>query len=158
MRGPQRILLLRHGNAEPDVRPDAARPLTVYGRSEISRLVTARGNDLASVSEVWVSPLVRARQSAEVVAPALRESVTWRVDVELLKPTGRVRLLLEMLESVQAECLLLVTHQPLVGTLLDELCGFEVGRYRLGTGSCASVSLPYGIGPGLGELDWLEHP
>lgn len=158
MSGPRQILLLRHGNAEPNVRPDAARPLTAYGQAEIHRLVAGRQAELAAVTELWVSPLVRARQTAELLTPALSDAVQWRMDMDLLKPSARVRLLLETLELVSTPCLLLVTHQPLVGTLLDELCGFEVGRYRLGTGSCASVSLPYGIGPGLGDLDWVEHP
>ena len=51
----------------------------------------------------------------------------------------------------------LVSHQPLVGTLIDDLGGFECGRYRMGTAALASLSCDP-MAALCCTLDWLIHP
>ena len=63
-----RLYVIRHAHAI-DLSPDAARPLSDEGREQARQLgerLKARGDFL--VSEFWHSPLVRARETAEIVA------------------------------------------------------------------------------------------
>ena len=76
-----------------------------------------------------------------------------------LVPTADPRKLATWLErACQAEGLksiLLVSHQPLLGSLLAWLCGVEVGRYGMATGSLAAVDTQV-IAGGCAHLRWLQ--
>jgi phosphohistidine phosphatase len=63
--------LIRHADAV-DSRPDHARPLSAHGRAQIGALAKfLRRSGAFSPEELWHSPLVRARESAELLAQAL---------------------------------------------------------------------------------------
>src|SRR5262245_29314051 len=88
MAGPYQLLLIRHGVAEergPAWPDDAKRPLTEEGIERLQK--SARGLERL---DVWIdiiltSPLVRARQTADIVASAFdpRPSI---ITVESLAP------------------------------------------------------------------------
>lgn len=153
------LFLLRHGCAEPSATRDRDRKLTAEGREELQRVMTAAGADLSGITLVMASPYVRAQQSCDVAMtflPQLAERD--RHIADFLTPGSNPQRAIEWLGSQPLDSvILLVTHQPLVGTLLDELCGFEAGRYRMGTGALAYVQLPL-VGRGQANLHWLKHP
>ena len=66
-----RLYLVRHGEARPDAE-DAARPLTDRGRQVIERLGRAAAGRGVEVAEIRHSGLLRARQTAEILALHLR--------------------------------------------------------------------------------------
>ena len=66
-----RVTLIRHGEAGDDAPDDESRALTVRGRSDtrrVGRVLARRG---IRFSLIVSSPLVRAVQTAEIVAAAL---------------------------------------------------------------------------------------
>jgi phosphohistidine phosphatase len=67
------IFLLRHGQAEPQKTTDDARELTKKGEADVYKAVLLSLNDLKGLQQIWVSPLVRAQQTANIVAKVLRE-------------------------------------------------------------------------------------
>lgn len=151
--------MLRHGCAEPSASRDRDRRLTAEGREELHRVLAASRDQLAGVSRVLVSPYLRAQQSCDLAMSYLTHlAPEQRQTVDFLTPGSNPQTVFDWLaRQTQDLQVLLVTHQPLVGTLLDELCGFETGRYRMGTAALAAVRLDV-PGRGLGELLWLKHP
>lgn len=149
------IFILRHGQAEAQITSDEARQLTAKGRADCARVLAARAEDLSVITQIWASPLVRAQQTAEIAAgyfPALRVQTT-----ALLIPEASPRALLDWLQSTAAtESILLVSHQPLVGKLLDTLCGKADGYHPMGTSSLAAVDTEL-VASGLGRLRWLDQ-
>ena len=153
-----KIYILRHGQAEAQISTDHARQLTIKGRSDTEVIMAARTAVLNDVAQVWASPFVRAQQTAGIAIthfPALNIQTT-----ELLIPEANPKMLMDWLGSNagvnEHQAILLVSHQPLVGTLLNCLCGKPEDYYPMGTSSLAAVDLPV-IAAGMGELLWLDH-
>lgn len=153
------LFLLRHGCAEPSASRDRDRRLTAEGRDELQRVLTASGDSLAAITKVMASPYVRAQQSCDVAMTFLNETAAQdRHTVDFLTPGSNPQRAMDWLAEQPSEAaVLLVTHQPLVGTLLDELCGFEAGRYRMGTAALAYLRLSL-VGRGQADLVWLKQP
>lgn len=152
------LFLLRHGNAESSAATDRDRRLSAEGREELHSVLTRCRHELASVERVLVSPYVRAQQTYEIARQYLPQiSAAQQETVGFLKPSGNPRAVIEWAHEAADKSVLLVTHQPLVGTLLDELCGFEPGLYRMGTAALAAIRADV-VARGLGELLWLKQP
>jgi phosphohistidine phosphatase len=147
-----RLLFLRHGIAEDagPGRPDLARALTAEGRELMIAAAAGMRSLAVQPDAILTSPLVRARQTAEIVAEALGLQDRLREDDRL--PGCELGDLQDIVaEHPNAEQLLLVGHQPDMSVLIGTLIGN--GRVRMGKGSLACVE---GIaGSGGGELRWL---
>lgn len=153
------IFILRHGQAEAQITTDDARRLTDKGRNDTARIVQARIADMP-LAQIWASPLVRAQQTAEIAAsyfPRLKIQTT-----DLLVPEANPRALMNWLQELNAQIdgsdqsVLLVSHQPLVGALVNLLCGKPGDYYPMGTSSLAAIHAQV-IAAGLGDLLWLDH-
>lgn len=65
------LYLIRHAEAA-DLIPDHARPLTEHGRTQVRALAKFLRNPKAfAPQEIWHSPLLRARQTAELLVAEL---------------------------------------------------------------------------------------
>jgi phosphohistidine phosphatase len=109
------LWILRHGEAQNRARTDAERELTDNGREEVlSSAAHLLGRPLR-----WIiaSPYVRAQQTAELVRQALGFSDSI-VTVPWLTPDSDPRNVLDNLDLYAGDEVLLVSHQPLVGTLI----------------------------------------
>jgi len=111
-----KLWILRHGEAEGHARTDAERNLTEHGRAEVLRSAAQLiGQPL---SAIIASPYVRAQQTAHLVREALGFEPQIRT-VPWLTPEGNPQLVLQNLDS--DDSVLLVSHQPLVGSLISFL-------------------------------------
>lgn len=151
-----KLFILRHGQAEPQKTTDEVRELTDKGREDTKRVVSARITDMQSITEIWASPLVRAQQTAHIAAsyfPALKIQTS-----ELIIPESNLSVAMDWLQSINQQnlAILLVSHQPFVGELVNKLCGKPAGFYPLGTSSLAVIQAPV-IAADMGELLWLDH-
>lgn len=149
-----RLWLLRHGEAEPRARTDAARNLTEGGRRDVRRSATfLRGKPLQTI---LVSPFHRAQQTAEEVRKALGfggkfETVDW------LTPEADLAEALRELDLRDEDDLLLVTHQPFVGSLAGWLVnGDHAEPVPMATASLAELEGD-AIAGGLMRLVSLRH-
>lgn len=150
------IYILRHGQAEPQQTSDEARELTEKGRLDTARVISARLAELHSVREIWASPLVRAQQTAHIAASYFPQLNVLTSD--LIIPEGDLFKVMEWLQSSGRvnPSILLVSHQPLVGELVNKLCGKPAGYYAMDTSSLAAIRAPV-VATGMGELMWLDH-
>src|SRR5438046_7785006 len=90
MAGPYELYLVRHGLAQErgDMWPDdSKRPLTEEGMSGMQKATRGLARLGVSLDVVLTSPLVRARQTAEIVAGGLDPRPPL-VNVESLAPDG----------------------------------------------------------------------
>lgn len=151
-----KLLLLRHGEAEPEAASDSARALSIIGRNEVKTMAEKNSAALKAVDHIFVSPYLRAQQTADIVETQIQAS---RSDTDLLIPGASVNLLIDFLykQSESYQCVLLVAHNPLLEALLDALGGFEYGSYRMRTASLAQFECDI-LARDCCSLDWLHHP
>ena len=148
------LLILRHGQAEPMFGDDAARQLTERGRAQVAGICARRADELAQVRTIWASPFVRTQQTAQIVAEHLQLPFTTQ---PLLIGDTDPQAVLDALQGADAADfpLLLVSHQPLVGSLVNGLCG-SGSEHPLGTSSLACLNAEVWAN-GCAELVWLQH-
>ncbi len=163
------LYLMRHGIAVEGLsgprRTDESRPLSEEGIHEMGR--AGRGLAAAGIGfdRIFSSPLVRARQTAELVAagagsaPGPGAPVPGVEELEALAPglvpAELMKLLSRRLGS-EASRVLLVGHQPDMGLLAAWLLDLSGGHsLPFATGSIARVDID-GLPPSrAGRLVWL---
>jgi phosphohistidine phosphatase len=150
------IYLLRHADAgDPAAwgRPDAERPLSAKGTRQAERL----GKFLAGIGfrpdAIVSSPKVRARQTADIVAAALRVSVA--LDDRLAEGFDLADLR-AMIAKSESSRTVLVGHDPDFSGLLAELLGTHA--VPLPKGALARVDLDAPPARNGGTLRWLIPP
>ncbi|WP_339898595.1 phosphohistidine phosphatase SixA [uncultured Gilvimarinus sp.] len=151
-----RLFILRHGRAEPYQAMDASRALVPTGRDDVRLVVERQRDKMPALTDVWVSPYVRARQSAEIARAALELPESCEHITDLIVPEARIDTLIAELYRSGLESVLLVSHQPLVSTLLDTLCGASEAHH-MKTASLAALELDV-VAADMGRLLWIEHP
>ena len=150
------LILIRHGIAEERTPEgdDFYRKLTEEGVEEltaflpdIAPLLTESGN-----LKIWTSPLVRARQTAELVAEATA--------VEVIQPqefleTGDSAAFMEALKQEDDGFnLALVGHEPYMSIWTKELIGAAIPFKK---GAVAFFTVDMTAEP-IGNLEWLLAP
>ncbi|MBX2857426.1 MAG: phosphohistidine phosphatase SixA [Cellvibrionaceae bacterium] len=154
------LFLLRHGNAETHAERDCDRSLSALGRAELNS-VFEQGvcAELAMLQAVFVSPYLRAQQTYAQVSSYL--ACNNKHDTQLLVPTGNPYQVVDLLYSQAVEqslgSLLLISHQPLLGTVLNLVCGLEPGSHHMGTSCLAAIDMEI-PGVSMGQLRWLKLP
>lgn len=112
------IVILRHGEAEPFEMRDEQRALTDYGRSRARQQAELLSDSGFVPTEIVHSPYVRTTQTAEICQTVF-QAPEMRSDHGLLHSAHpeQVPFILE-----GATTILLVSHMPLVGRLIQYLC------------------------------------
>lgn len=117
------LYLFRHGIAGPAAvgKADATRTLTPEGIDQLKRQAQAFERAGIRVDRLYASPLVRARQTAALLAPAL--GVAAETDT-LLRPGCILDDVAELLaRDPRADRVMLVGHQPYLGHFVHTLTG-----------------------------------
>ena len=157
MPGPYELYLIRHGVAEErgDAWPDdAKRPLTDQGISRMRKAARGLARLGVSVDVVLSSPLVRARQTAEIVAGALAPRPSL-VNVDSLAPDGSYAALVADLEKyVRKTRVAIVGHEPAIGELAARLIGSRHG-IEFKKGAVCRIDIDDLPPAGPGDLRWL---
>ncbi|HVR04107.1 MAG TPA: phosphohistidine phosphatase SixA [Polyangia bacterium] len=151
-----RVTLIRHGEAGDDAPRDEARSLTLRGRASVTRVGRAlrrRGGDFTLIVS---SPLVRAVQTAEIVAAAVGYGGRLVVS-EALEPEARVSRTVAWLATLEGEdSVALCAHEPILSSLAGAL--LRLDRFpALRKAEALRLRLPDGPGHP-GELRWRIDP
>jgi len=158
------IYLLRHGLAvdpgTPGFAKDANRPLIPKGERRLWQVAEAMQALGLSFDLILSSPYVRARQTAEIVAEALRARKSLETSADLA-PGGSMKGLLEFLTRLKPRPnnVLLVGHEPYLSGLISLLvCGEEILSVEMKKGGLAKLSAE-SLEPGrCATLEWLLTP
>ncbi len=147
---PWRLVLLRHGDAERGVAErDELRRLTARGREQAA----ATGRQLlsalpGSALRIVSSPYLRARETAEIIAAVLQAG-----EVQVLTGITPDDNPVRAVQAIKAggspvATLVVVTHMPLIGVLLDLLIDGDTRQQR-SVGTAAGALLEGEPAPGM---------
>ena len=160
MPGPYEIYLIRHGVAEerseawPD---DGKRPLTEEGEQRMRKSARGLARMGVSLDVVLTSPLVRARQTAELVAAAF-DPRPHLVTAESLAPGGSYQAVIADLEKhTKKISIALVGHEPGIGELAARLAGSR-HPFEFKKGAVCRIDLDALPPTGPGTLRWFLTP
>lgn len=114
-----KLYLLRHAEAE-NRSSDFERQLTPKGIEDIKLLADFfKSRKNLKIANVWHSPLVRAKETAEVFCEAMDISPKMK-ETDLITPGGSAHKLVETLQN-ENENTLLVSHNPFLESLMSYL-------------------------------------
>lgn len=118
----KRLYILRHGEATAqNYHNDAGRPLTENGIVQAQASGVYFREQQEALKDIFVSPYVRAQQTAEhfIEASGLTSASVQTND--LITPSGKPIEVALWLSQLKSESVLLVTHQPFAQQLLELL-------------------------------------
>lgn len=131
-----KLYVLRHGQAAMQAGSDFERPLTAQGREQVALQAEKFAGAWSALSRIYVSPLVRAQQTAAVVEQTLSVSSSGFSTVDWLRPETALAKVYDQLLSCTGD-VLLISHQPLVSTLSAGLAGRSPWQLGMDTASVA---------------------
>jgi len=152
------VYFLRHGLAEDREtwkEADALRPLTDKGKMQMGLTAEMISALVPDLDAIITSPLVRAKQTALIVAKKLDMEESLIEEARLSPGFGPEELVEIIKERSGAEGLILVGHEPDFSLVVSQLIGG--GRLVFKKGGLARVDL-YALDPPQGELVWLIPP
>ncbi|MFQ5798155.1 MAG: phosphohistidine phosphatase SixA [Bacteroidota bacterium] len=157
------LYILRHGIATDQegmyVGNDRERPLTPKGMKKMKKECRGMRALQLEFDLILTSPLVRARQTAEVVAKAF-DAQDKLEDCAHLASGGDHDLLVKQLQSYPEDYrILLVGHEPDLGTFIASIAfGNEHASLKLRKGGLCKVVLDNENQAFRGTLEWLLTP
>jgi phosphohistidine phosphatase len=158
-----KLLVIRHGPAEDpesweaEGRDDRLRPLTPEGKKEVRRAVQGLATLVRTIDVLASSPLVRAVQTADVIAAEYGTKIT---TVDVLTPESDPDKAVQWLKQQPVDATIaMVGHEPhqsmFVGYLLT---GTPASVIELKKAGACLLELENPIKPGRGALQWLLAP
>ena len=160
MPGGYELYLIRHGVAEErgDAWPDdSKRPLSEDGMDRLRKEARGLARLGVAIDVMLTSPLVRTRQTAEIVAAALdpRPGI---VNAESLAPGGTFQAVVADLEKHAKKArIALVGHEPSIGELAARLIGSR-HPIEFKKGAVCRIDVDEIPPGGPGDLQWLLTP
>lgn len=152
-----RLYFLRHGIAEDREKwqgDDTNRPLTEKGRKRLERTAKNIAPLDLELNHIITSPLVRARQTAEIMAKTLKLKDALLEDTRLAPGFNLDTLKLLLAEHSQCKAILLVGHEPDFSQTINALTH---GIVVMKKGALARVDL-IDLTTLEGQLAWLIPP
>ena len=154
------LYLIRHGVAAErgDAWPeDAKRPLTDRGVRRLRKAAAALSALGVSFDVLLSSPLVRARQTAEILAEGLEPHPPVELSEALSPGASYSAVLDELGRHARRRRIALVGHEPGIGALAARLIG---SRQALAfkKGAIARIDVPAIPPAGSGTLRWFVTP
>ena len=154
------VYLVRHaiaaerGDEWPD---DAKRPLTTRGIARFKEAVDGLAWLKLEVDEIFTSPLVRAKQTASLLAAGLPGKPTVKILESLSPGHAPASVLHELAKTAKRQRVALVGHEPGLGELAAHLIGS--GRsLPFKKGAVCRIDIQSFTSRRPGELQWFLTP
>lgn len=157
------VIIIRHGDALSADRTEALglsdgeRPLTDKGRRQTRAAATGLRHTLgeARVDYILVSPLLRARQTADILHDYLDDPITDETDA-LAPATGAATIDAALHDYTGSERLVLIGHEPDLGIWACWSLTRKTSRFTaFKTNGAALIEFPGVAEGGTGTLRWL---
>ncbi|WP_394515024.1 phosphohistidine phosphatase SixA [Pantoea sp. SGAir0215] len=151
------VFIMRHGDAALDAASDSVRPLTLCGCDESRQMANWLKDQAVDIERVLVSPYLRAQQTLATVREALPLPDGADILPELTPggDPGLVGCYLQTLANEGVKSVLVISHLPLVGYLVSELCPQETPP-MFATSAIACVD--FDPAESQGKLLWQASP
>ena len=145
-----KLLLMRHGEAEPNAQIDSDRPLTLYGREQVSAVARRLSEMDLQVEGSMVSPYLRARQTAAIMSGTMPGSWPEQISDAITPDQPAEGAALAIARCFDTAVTgLVVMHQPIISCLVYYLTGQDEA---MGTANLAIIEAPQ-IALGCCELE-----
>jgi phosphohistidine phosphatase len=133
------VYLIRHAHAvDPDENPE--RPLSKRGREQVHALAAfLKRSELFQPAEFWHSPLVRSRETAELLAQGLRLRVPHTLIPEL-EPESDPHLAARRIKRA-ANAVAIVGHEPHLSALATLLVAGKTEPPVFVMKKCAALAI-----------------
>ena len=158
-----RVLLIRHAPAQDQAefaktgQPDEERPLTGAGKKSMRSASRGLARAVRRIDVLATSPLVRAEQTADIVADDL--SPENRETIDALKPDSPYNEFVEWLSGKRNEMLVAaVGHNPHLSGLAASLIGAAEATIDMKKGSALLIEFAGEPRLGQGRLLWYLKP
>jgi phosphohistidine phosphatase len=157
------LYIIRHAwagtSGDPQWPDDAQRPLTAEGKIRFAKVVDLLVERGVAPQIIATSPMVRCRQTAEILSRGVLSAPEVIPRDELL-PDGDLQSLLAWTGKQTGKCeqIAWVGHAPDVGQMTALLIGQDDGFIHFNKGSVAAVRFEDLPDTGRGELRWLVVP
>jgi phosphohistidine phosphatase len=154
------LYLIRHAWAEdrgdewPD---DAKRPLSPKGIEKMREVVKGLAELEPEIEDVLSSPLVRARQTADLLLEGLNPAPRLSIETTLAPGGSPAEIAAALSGHAGAEVLALVGHEPGLGELAAWLVGAKT-PFEFKKGGICRIDVPKLPPAGSGQLRWLATP
>lgn len=150
------LYILRHAWAghfgDPAWPNDALRPLSDEGRDRFAQVAQELAERGVAPRVIATSPLVRCRETAEILAEHVPGEVDV-VEIEALLPGSDLAAAILWTASQQGD-VAWVGHAPDVGDFVGGLIGGDSAAVRFAKGACAAIRFDGPCALGAGELHW----
>jgi phosphohistidine phosphatase len=157
------LLVIRHGIAEdPSAvakgQDDSGPPLSKEGKKMMKRVAAGLRELVDEIDVIGASPLLRAQQTAKIVAKAYDDLPVATVD-DLLPESDPPALMDWLRQQSTADVVAIVGHQPNLGLVVTWLMsGVKASRVDLTKGGTCLLEFSESVSAGNGTLQWLLTP
>lgn len=158
------VFIMRHGEAVSQAASDSQRALTSNGRQQSQHMASWLLAQQISVEQILVSPYRRAIQTADAMRQVIAEQAPASINrwqqyhiQHTLTPNGdagQVSTDLRLLAAQGISSLLVISHLPLVGYLVADLCPPQPPM-MFATSAISCITL---ADHGNGVLNWYLSP
>jgi phosphohistidine phosphatase len=154
------LYLVRHaiaadrGSDWPD---DAKRPLTSKGISRMRDVVEGLDDLEVAIELVLTSPLLRAKQTADLLAAGLKPAPAVEILAELVPGTAPAKMAEALGTAGGRRSIAVVGHEPGLGEFAAWLVGART-PFEFKKGGVCRIDVPALPPAGNGQLIWLATP
>ena len=159
-----KLLIIRHAIAEDQEEwaktgnSDDARPLTTKGERRMARVARGLHTVVDSIDVLAASPLVRAQQTAAIIAAEYGDQPIETTPV-LVPETSLVDFMGWLTERAEQAVVAVVGHEPHLGVLATWLLiGVQESRVELKKGAACLIQFDEPPKAGAGRLRWSLSP
>ena len=154
------VILLRHGQTDENLngKISGQGPVPLNTRGQEQARLAAEVLATLGVTHIFSSPVVRARQTADLLVQHLRQSDLTVEECDALAPGGSSKKLAKALRQLQAEHVALVGHEPDLGQHTAWLIGSKRANIGFAKAGVACVACDDSLRKGAGSLLWLVTP
>lgn len=153
-----KLFIVRHAwagqHGDPRYPDDRLRPLTEDGKDRFAQVVKRLSDRGFKPRLIATSPLVRCRQTAEIVAAGV-SGHPQIIERDELQPGSNLADLLAWTVEQEDQPVAWVGHAPDVGQLAAALIGNGTGAIRFAKGGACAIDFETEMAPGRGQLQWL---
>lgn len=153
------VLMIRHSfAAEPGSVPggDFERPLTDRGEQVFARMSRWLGERGLAPERILHSPLVRARQTAEILAEVCEQELSSENARHYIGSGLPLQELLEELNNSLVESVAIIGHEPRISSCTSAMVAG--GKLQFSPATIACIQFHGSIREGQGVLEWMLSP
>ena len=154
------LYLIRHGVAAergPDYPDDSKRPLTGSGMSKLRKAAKALDALEVGFDLIITSPLVRTKQTADIIAETLNAKPQVTTSDSLAPAGTPAAVIQEIVKHARKPKIALVGHEPNVGELAARLIGAR-SPIEFKKGAICRIDFEVLPPKSLGQLIWFLPP